>query len=268
VRRRIEAASEEWQRLGRSPDLLWRDRRLPEADRITQGSLTEHARAFLAASRKTVQRARRRRLAIAIGIPVAIVALVALVRLRIQAAADERIARKTVSATSAWRCTSSRRRRCSPVQATRSRRCAPATRRVRAVRRPRAPGGRSGMVRGAPTGRELDATFSRASQELEHALVIDPERDEVRKELAQILHHRAQLADAFHNAERREELLRRLALYDATGRSRRSGTSSRRSSSTSRRRPRRSPWRPSSGGHAAARATGTADRSESVDRAR
>src|SRR5204862_7873916 len=59
--------------------------------------------------------------------------------------------------------------------------------------------------------------LSLASQELEHALVIDTKRDAVRMKLAEILDQRAQLADDSHHVERREELLRRLALYDTGG---------------------------------------------------
>ncbi len=217
VRRRIDAAADEWHRLGEPRELLWRDRRLAESDRVSPESLAATARAFLAASRAAVRLARRKRLAIAIGIPLAILAVIVLVRMQIQAAEHRRTAEQNRLR--------DRRVGLHVGEATKILAGAAVTlstirEQQRAVFNLFDSGDQyseSEWVVVLQQARDLDGIFSRSSQELEHALVIDPARDDVRKKLAELLHQRAQLANDFHNAERREELLRRLALYDTAG---------------------------------------------------
>jgi serine/threonine protein kinase/formylglycine-generating enzyme required for sulfatase activity len=218
VRRRIEDAGDEWQRLGHSPELLWRDRQLPEADRVAYDSLGEVARAFLDSSRTAVRRARIRRLAVAIGIPLAIIAVVVFVRMRIQTASDERIAeeqrerdqRVAMHVDQATKILAGSSGAIGTLREQQQHAFAQFDARELAT-------AEAAWATVLQRSRELDGTFSLSSQELEHALVIDTTRDDVRKKLAEILNERAHLADDFHNAERREELLRRLALYDTTG---------------------------------------------------
>ncbi|MBV8763243.1 MAG: protein kinase, partial [Deltaproteobacteria bacterium] len=218
VRRRIEAAADEWQRLHRSPELLWREKQLPEAERVSHDSLGEAAREFLHASRTAVRRRRLRRLAIAIGVPLAIAASIVLVRLRIQAAADEREAAEKRERDQ--RVAIHLGQAAKAVDGTGNAVTALRTQRQAAFDNfdsRKLPDGEKLWAAVLEASRALDTRYSLASQELEHALVIDPTRDDVKQKLAQILHERAQLADDFHVTERREELLRRLALYDTQG---------------------------------------------------
>jgi serine/threonine protein kinase/formylglycine-generating enzyme required for sulfatase activity len=55
LRQRIEAASLEWERLGRAAELLWRTRQLGEARELSTGALDAREQAFLEASRRAVR---------------------------------------------------------------------------------------------------------------------------------------------------------------------------------------------------------------------
>lgn len=61
LRQRIEAASAEWERLGRAEELLWRGRQLEEARALEISSLGAREQGFLKGSRRAVHRQRLRR---------------------------------------------------------------------------------------------------------------------------------------------------------------------------------------------------------------
>jgi serine/threonine protein kinase/formylglycine-generating enzyme required for sulfatase activity len=58
LRQRIEAASAEWERLGRAEELLWRRRQLDEARDLTVNTLGPREQDFLGTSRRAVRRQR------------------------------------------------------------------------------------------------------------------------------------------------------------------------------------------------------------------
>ncbi|MFH0900711.1 MAG: protein kinase [Pseudomonadota bacterium] len=94
VAARVERASAEWERQGRSRDALWRGRQLVEAQTLDPGRLTEGERAFLAAG----ERARQWRRACRFAFPLALL-LTALVAAGVAGAKDrgrqhERLARQ------------------------------------------------------------------------------------------------------------------------------------------------------------------------------
>ena len=69
LRQRLEAASAEWERLGRSRDILWRGRQLEEARDLEASSLGAREEHFLLESRRAVRRQRQfRLLALATGL--------------------------------------------------------------------------------------------------------------------------------------------------------------------------------------------------------
>jgi len=217
IRRRVEAAAADWARHSQVPELLWRDRRVRETDRIAPDQLTAVPRDFLLASRAAVRRKHVTRIALAVGIPILVVVAIVFVRMRVAAAEAERIAvdQRQRDARVATHASEADRLIAKAYDVTKLR----ADREAAFVKFDA-----RDLVRAEPDwitvlkrAGELDAAYSLASQELEHALVIDPVRDDVRQRLAEILHHRAQLADDFHDSKHHAELLRRLALYDTSG---------------------------------------------------
>jgi serine/threonine protein kinase/formylglycine-generating enzyme required for sulfatase activity len=75
LRRRLEAAGGEWERMGRAADLLWRERQLDEARALQDSTLGPREQAFLQASRRAVRWRRLRRWA-AVLVPVLVAGLV------------------------------------------------------------------------------------------------------------------------------------------------------------------------------------------------
>jgi hypothetical protein len=67
VRERIEAASTEWERLGRAPEVLWGERQLAEAQGLEREELSLRGAEFLDASWRLVRRARYGRRALLLG---------------------------------------------------------------------------------------------------------------------------------------------------------------------------------------------------------
>jgi formylglycine-generating enzyme required for sulfatase activity len=72
LRQRLERAAAEWERLGRSADALWGDRPLGEAASIEEAGLGAREAAFLTASRRRARSRRLRRWAAALGVPLAV----------------------------------------------------------------------------------------------------------------------------------------------------------------------------------------------------
>jgi hypothetical protein len=66
---RVTLAAEDWERAGRPADALLGARRLAEVDAVADEALEGPTRAFVAASRAAVHRARRRRRALRFGVP-------------------------------------------------------------------------------------------------------------------------------------------------------------------------------------------------------
>jgi formylglycine-generating enzyme required for sulfatase activity/predicted Ser/Thr protein kinase len=67
LRQRVAAAAAEWERLGRAPDSLWRERQLEEARSVSLRTLGPGEQAFLRASRDRARRRRRGRFLAGLG---------------------------------------------------------------------------------------------------------------------------------------------------------------------------------------------------------
>ena len=61
IRERLDVAAAEWERFGKSPDVLWHARQLAEASQLDISQLSVRESAFLTASRRAALRARARR---------------------------------------------------------------------------------------------------------------------------------------------------------------------------------------------------------------
>lgn len=217
IRRRIEAGASEWVLQGRAKDLLWRDRRIGETTRVELDQLGETARVFVVTSRAAVRRRRIARLAIAIGVPLSILGAIVAVRFSLAAAEERRLReeqhqRDARVAGHGDEATALIARSQSPAKLRADREQAFALFDARDLANAEAAWN---LVLQHSTA--LDTAYALASQELEHALVIDPQRDDVRARLAEILHLRAVLADEAHDNKQRTELIRRMTLYDTPG---------------------------------------------------
>jgi eukaryotic-like serine/threonine-protein kinase len=217
VKRRITNAAAEWQRLNHSPTMLWTDRRLSEAMLVPTETLSSSATAFVQSSKRALRRLKVRKWALIIGVPALILIAVQVVRMRLQSITAERVAmelrakRDRVDALV---------KKATDLMAGKTTVVGVRSRRLLAL---------ASFDARDLTGAELqwrdvlkessefDTVLAKASQELEHAVVVDPLRLDVRARLAELLDQRAQVADLFFATERRDELIRRLELYDSNG---------------------------------------------------
>ncbi len=217
VRRRIELAAEEWQRLDGIPTLLWTDRRLSEATTVQPERLSPAGRAFVARSRSLKLKLWRQRWGVRVGVPLLVLMVALLVRSRFHAAAEARAAEvarersaRVAKLVETGRAILRKGRDFAALDAAR------AAALVLFDQRENAKAEEAWRLVLTQT-HELDTTYAEAAQPFENALVVDSARNDVRDGLAQVLHQRAVLADRFHNVERRDELVRRLELYDRNG---------------------------------------------------
>ncbi|EPX59976.1 hypothetical protein D187_002062 [Cystobacter fuscus DSM 2262] len=207
VQARLQADSAHWEQVGHARDLLWGSWQLAEARLLEPAELTRRERAFLEASRRTLVRSRHLRRALAVGFLLSLVLVYAGLQLR-EVSERNAVVRgwldEAASALEAARherdVFSGARREAFELYDTGER------------ERGDAAWARS-LLAEAALHRRLDEV----GDQLEHALVLDPSREDVREALADFL-----LERAFHAEQALEEgalpaLLQRLRLYDAHG---------------------------------------------------
>ncbi len=218
ARRRIEAAAAEWERLGKSRELLWGPRQLAEVARLDAATIAPIGRALLEASHRAWRARRWRRTLLIAAVPALVLAVAIIIRVRVDAAdrerraaaaaeRDRKVGEHTAAAAALQREVDAGRRALDAARAE-------AFQRFDAVD---LPAGEARWAEAQKLAAEVDASEARIAEQYESALVIDPARDDVRRQLAEVLYARAELADLLRLAERRDELLRRLALHDETG---------------------------------------------------
>ena len=206
VRERLERAATDWERLGRPPDGLVRGRPLAELIAL-EPTPTGRDGEFVAASRRAEVRARWLRRALYAAAPAVAIAVWLGLRTaersrRADAVAGHRTTAAAVAATgtaAASAATAARTAAFTAFDAGRS---------------------DEGEARWAEA-RALDITahdaLAAASRSLEAALLVDPSRGDVRRELAALTFERLAQAEAAHDRAALAELLDRLALWDADG---------------------------------------------------
>jgi len=207
TRERLAAASAEWVRLGRRGDAVWEGRRLHEAIALDPASLSADDLAFLAASRRVARRRRRQRWLAALG-------AVGLVMLAF--ATQRYLAQRELAAAVADELGGARGELAAALEADRTR-VAIAARAFAAFDAGHLDEGEQiwRQVIALREGAEL--AYRNASRHVEIAFAKDPTRNDVRDLIGDILIDRATLADDVHDVAQRDELIERVALYDADG---------------------------------------------------
>ncbi|HMG24384.1 MAG TPA: SUMF1/EgtB/PvdO family nonheme iron enzyme, partial [Kofleriaceae bacterium] len=207
LRVRVEHAAAEWERLERPRDLLWGHRRLAETRALPRATMAPGEAAFLAASRAAVVRTRMLALAAAAVAAIAVVAIGVAVRARDRRQLEAVITDHVRAATAAFD---------DGGRLARERDDA----RVRAfdlfdTRRWRAGEDAWNEVE-ALAAREA-AQYRAASGHLESALSLDPRRNSLRAQFADLTRDRLLRAERDRNRELADELAARLAAYDDDG---------------------------------------------------
>jgi serine/threonine protein kinase len=209
---RLERAAAEWQRLGRPGDALWGVRLLAEVQSLEPSALAPREADFLAASRRAVRRRRLLRLGAALALPF-VAALVYggnLLLLRLET--DRDVAQHVENA---QRLLEWARQQNVSVEALRAQAFA-------AFELRRKQEGDTAWTSALEKTAQLhEQGYDLARQELEKAMLRDPERRDTRYLLASALYEHLLLAERDHQRSLRGHLSRQLELYDETGEFRR-----------------------------------------------
>ncbi|HLL00757.1 MAG TPA: SUMF1/EgtB/PvdO family nonheme iron enzyme [Myxococcaceae bacterium] len=208
VQARLEAAAAHWERLGHARDVLWNSRQLVETAVLDPGELTRREQDFLEASRRTVVRNRRVRRALAAGFLVLLSLVYGGGRLRERWQLNEQVQSRLDSASQAL------------VKA-RQEREALSGERNEAFEHYNAGRKKQGDKAWAHAKAErarVYRSFDLVGGQIEHALLLAPERRDVRALLVDYLYERALLEEQEGALASLPTLLQRMEIYDTDGR--------------------------------------------------
>lgn len=207
LQRRLEAAARDWEKASHRAELLWGEGALAAAANLGPDLLSQREQRFLTASRRRLRRIRSTRIAIGVGVAVAIAGAVLGMRLKARLERDA-----TVSADLA-------RARTLLAQA---RREEDRERTLRAAafaafdaRQPAQ--GEARWQKARAQAERVGARYAKVNDLLDGALALDPERDDVRSALSDVLLSQALRADRDGQEEVRELLAQRLQRVDRQG---------------------------------------------------
>jgi eukaryotic-like serine/threonine-protein kinase len=207
VRQRLAAAAAEWERLGCAREALWSARQLAELGVVEPDDLTARDTAYVAASRKAVLRSKTMRTIVGTLVPLMMFGAWAGLRIHAQRDLEQRVAglvdesKKTLA--------EAQRDEVASLTAR-----GEAFTRFDAGERDR---GDAAWQRARSLAQSADRAYGRASQSLETTLMVETGNPAVQGMLGDVLYARALLAEREHRTKERDELLDRLALYDADG---------------------------------------------------
>ncbi|MGB1015474.1 MAG: SUMF1/EgtB/PvdO family nonheme iron enzyme, partial [Nannocystaceae bacterium] len=207
IRRRLEIAARDWDRLARSSEVLWSAQQLGEAAGLDDASLAPRERAFVAASWSGHRRRLwRRRLAL---LSVPILAVLTYVGLQIQAGMelerkiDEHVANATATIGEA---------KTDFVKLESLRQQA-----FRAYENQEMSKGEAFWQQALDLEPSVNSKLKQSAQELETALRLNFEREDAVDLLADTLYERARFFDLKFESSPRDEMLERMQLYDRGG---------------------------------------------------
>ena len=207
TRERLAAAAAEWVRLGRRADATWQGERLAEAVGLDPANLSADDRAFVAASARVARRRRRQRWLAGFGA----IALVALAFL-----AQRYLSRRELAAAVAVELGAARDALGEAHDAAQAR-AALAGDAFAEFDAGRWDRGERIWGQAVAQLERAERAYRDASGHVEIAVAKDPTRADVRDLLGDLLIDRATLAEQVHDARQRDELIERVALYDADG---------------------------------------------------
>ncbi|HEV7555723.1 MAG TPA: formylglycine-generating enzyme family protein, partial [Kofleriaceae bacterium] len=205
LRTRLGAAADEWRRLGRRAEALWNAPQLAEAAGLDD--LADSDRTFLDASRRAARRRRVARTAIAISLPAVVVATWFAIRHQNHGARDRAVAGHADRAADHLRVAQAAR-----DQADRDR-----TDAFRAFDSDHGDGAEVLWHRARTEVTSAHAAYAAAASELEAAVLLDGDRDDIRAQLAHVIFDHALVAEADRDPTAANEIATRLVAFDSEG---------------------------------------------------
>ncbi|MFH1436262.1 MAG: protein kinase, partial [Pseudomonadota bacterium] len=209
VRERLEAASAEWERLGRPREALWGAKQVAEVRglRETGAELSEMEREFLEQSRRVIRRKRIFGWGLAVMIPLVIALIYGGIRLKTAMEVREKVL------AGVGEC----RGRLANADALKERMDANEKLAFSLFDGGELDKAEETWVKAGEAEAKLQHTLGVAGREVELALMLDAGHGEARSLLADVLFQRALLAEKRRDGAAVDELLMRLKLYDEGG---------------------------------------------------
>jgi formylglycine-generating enzyme required for sulfatase activity len=207
VQARLETAAAHWERLGHARDVLWGSRQLEETRVLDPGELTRREQDFLAASRRAVVRSRRTRRVLAAGFLVLLSLVYGGGRLRERWQLNEQVQARLDSASR------------SLIKA-RAEREALSAERIEAFKHynsGRKAQGDKAWAKAKAERTRVRTDFDEVGGQIEHALLLAPDRRDVRALLVDYLYERALLLEQEGDVTSLPTILQRLEIYDEEG---------------------------------------------------
>ncbi|MEO8698493.1 MAG: SUMF1/EgtB/PvdO family nonheme iron enzyme [Kofleriaceae bacterium] len=204
VRKRIEHAATEWDRLQRPRDLLWGRRQLAEARSIERDSMAPRDVAFLAAGHRALARKRLAGIAVVAVLAIAAVVVTLAIRARARHELEQVIADQNGMATAAL----------AEARQLATERDAARARAFGLFDTHRWDAAEAVWTQVEALGVREASRYRSASSYIESALSIDPSRASLRVQLADLLFERLQRAERDRDGNLADELAGLLAAYD------------------------------------------------------
>ncbi len=207
LRQRLTQAASDWERLGRTRELLWRRRQLDEALALSTEILPQREARFLRASRGAMRMRRIVGVLTVAAVPLVLMLLYVAATLRARETLNSRIREHAEEARTAL---ASARERVARSESLRQ------SAYHAFDERKQAEGERLWDQMRAAQG-EVQQLFRRASGSAEAAFLIDSRRRDMRQLVGTILFEQAVTAERDLSQAQRDDLLQRLGLYDTDG---------------------------------------------------
>jgi eukaryotic-like serine/threonine-protein kinase len=204
LRRRVERAAAEWERMARSSDLLWGPRLLAETRALDRETMAPHEVAFLATSRAAVTRRRMLGAGAIAVIAIAAVVIGLTIRARARRQLDSVIATQVRAATAAF----------DDARRLAARRDDARTRAFGLFDAHRWVEGEDAWTEVEDLAAREASRYRAASGHIESALSLDPARSSLRAWFADLMFERLVRAQRDHRGDAVDELAGRLAAYD------------------------------------------------------
>lgn len=207
VRQRLAVAAAEWERLGRVREALWSTRQVTELETVDPDDLLGREVAFAHASRLAVRRARRRRTGLLAALPLALMGTLCGIRMNSQRERDWQVAAHIDAAADIL----------AVARADDEASCVASRSAFAHFDAFQRNDGEAAWTKAVNTAQRADHAYARAGEALESMLVVDASNARLQAIVADVLLSRALLGERLSHVEQRDDLLRRLAVYDAQG---------------------------------------------------
>lgn len=207
VRQRLEQATAEWRRLGRSREALWGGRQLAEVELLESADIGPREREFLSASRSHMRRRQRMQSALFIAIPLVLAAGYGTARYIARRDLQQRVVQSIQSGQQELVAARQHASRAESLRASA----------YTAFDTGKNENGEALWTQARGAAIDTDRSYGRASQLFEAALAADHNNERARELLADSLFERALGAERDRSTHQLEDLLQRLSVYDVDG---------------------------------------------------